>query len=80
MLGNDFLYSTINLLTQTERQRTQQPYHRPEKSGSDTIKGEGDTQLESDAVGIGSTVIQLYSYTVIIYRSENNASKVNARK
>ena len=33
--------------------RTQQHYHRPEKSGSDTIKGEGDTALEAEA--------QLYS-------------------
>ena len=30
-----------------EWQRTQQHYHRPEKSGSDTIKGEGDTALEA---------------------------------
>ena len=37
-----------------KKQRTQQHYHRPEKSGSDTIKGEGDALLiERD----GSTVI-----------------------
>ena len=37
-----------------KRQRTQPHYHRPEKSGSDTIKGEGDTLLKSVS---GSTVI-----------------------
>ena len=37
-----------------KKQRTQQHYHRPEKSGSNTIKGEGNAQLmERD----GSTVI-----------------------
>ena len=35
------------------RERTQQHYHRPEKSGSDTIKGGRDTALEAEA--------QLYS-------------------
>ena len=35
--------------TQTERQRTQQHYYRPEKSGSDTIKGGRDTVLEAKA-------------------------------
>ena len=34
--------------------KTQQHYHQPEKSGSDTIKGEGDTLLKRRD---GSTVI-----------------------
>ena len=36
---------------------TQQHYQRPEKNGSDTIKGEGDTALEAEA--------QLYSYNSV---------------
>ena len=44
--------------TQTERQRTQQHYHRSEKNGSDTIKGGSDTALEVEA--------QLYSDNNII--------------
>ena len=37
-----------------KRQRTQPHYHRPEKSGSDTIKGGGDALLKRRD---GSTVI-----------------------
>ena len=37
-----------------KKQRTQPHYHRPEKSGSDTIKGEGDALLMERG---GSTVI-----------------------
>ena len=51
--GHDKLSTKVSGRHKQRDRESQQHYHRPEKSGSDTIKGEGDTALEAKA--------QLYS-------------------